>query len=144
MPFIWKNKCQVEVMTQTSSIHESNKFQVVLEALIGELERVVRHRDEIAVEQTADQVDEVQRASELALAISNLDRQSHRLRNARAALRRIEEGSFGICEQCDEEIHPKRLAAIPWAALCIHCQEALDNNREDTNRAATNFIRDAA
>ena len=103
-----------------------NKLRTILETRIADLERGIRRRDEIAVEQTPDAVEEVQRASERALAISNIDRESKQLKNARAALRRIHNGSFGICEECDDEISLKRLLAIPWASLCVVCQEALD------------------
>jgi DnaK suppressor protein len=37
-------------------------------------------------------------------------------------LRKISEGSYGICEECGEEISEKRLKVIPTAALCINCQ----------------------
>jgi DnaK suppressor protein len=37
-------------------------------------------------------------------------------------LRKIGEGSYGICEECGEEISEKRLKVIPTAALCINCQ----------------------
>ena len=70
-------------------------------------------------------------ASQRDLAISNLNRESQQLREVRAALRRITEGSFGVCEQCGEDIHSKRLAAIPWTALCIECQEMLDRHRRE-------------
>jgi RNA polymerase-binding protein DksA len=39
-----------------------------------------------------------------------------------AALQRIEEGTYGICENCGKPISPERLAAIPWARLCIDDQ----------------------
>lgn len=39
-----------------------------------------------------------------------------------AALRRIEEGSYGTCEICGEPIGAERLSAIPWARLCIDDQ----------------------
>ena len=45
-------------------------------------------------------------------AIRNLDRESNLLRNVRAALRRIDEGTFGVCVHCEEEISPKRIAAV--------------------------------
>lgn len=50
--------------------------------------------------------------------------EQHRLRElARidAALRRIADGAYGYCIECDEEIAPKRLEADPAAALCIDC-----------------------
>ena len=114
-------------MTKT----ELNRFRAVLTARVAELERFTRNRDGITVERSADQLDEIQAASQRALAVCKLDREFNQLRNTRAALRRIEEGSFGICQECDQDIHPKRLAAVPWATYCIRCQEAIDNNLEE-------------
>jgi len=112
---------------------EINKFKKILEAKQAELEKIVRNRDAIAIEKSADALDEVQHASERELAIRNLDRESNLLRNVRLALRRIDDGSFGTCLHCDEEISPKRIAAVPWAANCIQCQELADRNKEEGN-----------
>jgi DnaK suppressor protein len=112
-------------MTKT----ELAKFKKILETKQEELERIVRNRDAIAIEKSADALDEVQHASERELAIRNLDRESHLLRNVRSALRRIDDGSFGTCMHCEEEISPKRLAAVPWAQFCIQCQEQADRNQ---------------
>ena len=109
---------------------EVDRFQAILTAKLAELKRVTRHRDEIAVERSADQLDEIEAASQRALAVCSLDRDFNQLRNVRAALRRIEEGNFGTCQGCDQDIHPKRLAAVPWALFCIGCQEAADRNLE--------------
>jgi DnaK suppressor protein len=43
-----------------------------------------------------------------------------------AALERIDDGEFGICLDCEEAISRKRLAAVPWAGYCLHCQELRD------------------
>jgi len=39
-----------------------------------------------------------------------------------AALRRVEDGTYGTCVNCGREIAPERLEATPWAALCIDCK----------------------
>ena len=39
------------------------------------------------------------------------------------ALKRIDDGRFGICLKCEKSIGKKRLDAVPWAPLCIECQE---------------------
>src|SRR5216683_5064202 len=114
-------------MTET----ELNRFRADLTARVAELGLFTRNRDGIMVERSADQLDEIQAASQRALAVCNLDREFNQLRDARAALSRIQEGSFGTCQQCDEDIHPKRLAAVPWATFCIRCQEAVDHNPEE-------------
>ena len=123
---------------------EVDRFRAILTAKVAELERFTRHRDGIAVERSADQLEEIQAASQRALAFCNLDREFNQLRDARAALRRIEDGSFGTCEECDEDIHPKRLAAVPWATFCIRCQEAVDRNFEEIQAPSSDFLDRAA
>lgn len=127
-------------MTKT----ELNKFKKILETKQDELEKVVRNRDAITIEKSADALDEVQHASERELAIRNLDRESNLLRSVRSALRRIEDGSFGVCLHCEEEISPKRLAAVPWAAFCIQCQEQADRNRDEGNNSLDDMLVNAA
>lgn len=123
---------------------EMNRFRTILAARVAELELLIRHRDGITVERTADLLDEIQSASERAFAASNLDRECNQLRNARAALRRIQDGSFGTCQECDEDIHPKRLAAVPWALLCLRCQEEADGNLEHMPTPTRDIFADAA
>jgi len=108
---------------------ELNKYKNVLKAKQTELVQMIRNRDGIAIEKCPDALDEVQYATERELAIRSLDRDSTLLRNVRAALSRIEQGSFGVCLHCEEDISPKRLAAIPSTALCIGCRELADRNQ---------------
>ena len=123
--------------------NELDRFRAVLTAKVAELERFNRHREGITIERSADQLEEIQAASERVLAVCHLDREFNQLRDARAALRRIEEGSFGTCQECDEDIHPRRLAAVPWAAFCIQCQEAVDRNLDEMNAPTRDLLRAA-
>jgi DnaK suppressor protein len=110
---------------------ETNTFKTILEAKRAELTEALRRRDGIAIEKSADQLDEVQRAAERELVFRNLDRESNLLRHVRAALGRIQDGTFGICLHCEEEISARRLKAIPWTPLCIRCQESADHSDND-------------
>jgi DnaK suppressor protein len=103
----------------------------LLERKEAELAHMLRNRDGIAIEKSADQMDEIQYASERDLAIRNVDRDSSLLRQIKAALARIDDGTFGTCIECESAIGPKRLAAVPWAARCIACQETADRNRRE-------------
>ncbi len=49
------------------------------------------------------------------------------LEQIEAALKRIEDGTYGICQNCGQSIAPERLEARPWAALCIDCQRRLEH-----------------
>jgi DnaK suppressor protein len=114
-------------MTKT----ELNKYRTVLETKLAELVQLVRNRDGIAIQKSPDALDEVQHATERELAIRSLDRDSNLLRSVRAALRRNDDGSFGVCLHCEEDISPKRLAAVPWTPFCIQCQEIADRSEGD-------------
>ena len=107
---------------------EMGGFQEILERRAVQLAQVLRKRDGIAIEKSADQMDEIQYASERDLAMRNVDRGSSLLRDVKASLRRIHDGSFGTCIECESVISPRRLAAVPWASRCIQCQEVADRD----------------
>ena len=88
------------------------------------------NREIIAVERSADELDQAERSAEREFAVLGLNRRSEVLRNIQAALRRIENGTFGTCTNCEETIGRSRLVAVPWTRFCIRCQEAVD--RGDT------------
>jgi DnaK suppressor protein len=114
---------------------ELEKYKAMLEAKQTELSVGLRNREDIAIEKTPDALDEVQLAGERELAIRNLDRESNLLRNIRGALRRVADGSYGVCLHCEEDIKPKRLDAVPWTRYCIRCQEAADRNEFEPDGA---------
>ena len=119
-------------------------FQEILERKEAELARVLRNRDGIAIEKSADQMDEIQNAMGRDLAIRNVDRESHLLREVKAALRRMHDGSFGTCIECGEAISSRRLAAVPWAARCVQCQEAADRDRQEGTESFGEILVNAA
>jgi len=45
------------------------------------------------------------------------------------ALRRLDEGDFGKCMNCREEVERKRLEAVPWSPFCLSCQAKVEANR---------------
>ena len=49
------------------------------------------------------------------------ENQRRELQQIDAAIERIEAGEYGICRDCDEEIDPRRLVALPYALLCTEC-----------------------
>ena len=123
---------------------EMAEFQSILERKETELAQTLRTRDGIAIEKSADQMDEIQYASERYMAIRNVDRDSNLLRSVKAALWRIRDGSFGTCIDCELTINPKRLAAVPWAARCIQCQDAADRDVRRSAEALSEALEDAA
>src|SRR5260370_12583942 len=105
--------------------NEKNAKQTV-EAKLREITQSQGWRETIAIEQSADPLDTTQRALEREMATRNLDRNASLVREIRAAIERVDRGGYGLCLECEEPISPKRLAAVPWAALCIRCQQQAD------------------
>jgi RNA polymerase-binding protein DksA len=119
---------------------EMGGFQEILERKLADLVRVLRNRDDIVIEKSADQMDEIQYSSERDLAIRNVDRESIALRDVKAALRRIRDGSFGTCIECESAIGRKRLEAVPWAQRCIQCQDAADGDGRERADVSDLFV----
>ncbi len=105
---------------------EVNQFRKVLTARVIELNSATRRRDAIVIEKSAEDLESRIRAVEREVAVRTLESDAAKLREATAALERIQDGTYGICLDCEEAISPRRLAALPWASLCIRCQEAAD------------------
>jgi len=121
---------------------EIKPFQRALEQRLIEMGNGTRNREALAIEPSPDEFDRIQHASERDPAMGIFERNSKRLGEVRAALLRIEAGTYGICLGCEESIQPRRLTAVPWTSLCIVCQEAADRSLEtfaseiDTSLAA--------
>src|SRR5271166_1195011 len=113
-------------MTKT----ELNGFRRTLENRRTELGRESRNREALGIETSPEELDRIQHAGDRDWAMSNLERNSNRLREVQAALRRMDAGTFGMCAGCEENISLKRLAAVPWASFCIVCQEAVDRGQK--------------
>ena len=77
-----------------------NQFQNALKSKLADLENGNRNRGAIAIETSPDELDRIQHGQERDLAIGALDRDSKLLREVRAALERIDVGTFGICFDC--------------------------------------------
>jgi DnaK suppressor protein len=104
------------------------RLKVILESRLEELLGGMRNRDNIAIEQAADLMDEAQFAEERDLAIRILDHDFAEIRLVEKALARMEQGSYGACLECDEVIHWKRLRVVPHAAFCVACQDKTDHD----------------
>jgi len=71
---------------------------------------------------------------DLAEAYSNRERslalqamKAEQLEQVKEALARVEEGRYGLCENCGQQIPPGRLEILPYATLCVSCQSQQEN-----------------
>ena len=96
------------------------------EKLLAEREQLIQKLkgSDLSVDdaETPDPVDLAVRnySKNVQLAVS--ENESKQLVLIDEALVRIEDEEYGVCLNCEKEINPKRLAAIPWARFCLDCQ----------------------
>jgi Prokaryotic dksA/traR C4-type zinc finger len=106
------------MMTRT----EINMFPGVLknrETRLGN-----RNRRGLAIAIRADELDRIQQATFRGPVIGDP--------KMRIAPRCVGARKFGFCVASEEEISPKRLTAVPWAARCMGCQEGLERETPET------------
>ncbi len=70
----------------------------------------------------ADPADRASAESDRAFTLRIRDRERHLIRKIQAAIQRLEDGTYGICEECGEDISIPRLKARPVTKLCINCK----------------------
>jgi len=109
---------------------DAKKLKVARQRLATEYEdltksmkrgRLAAH--EITVENTEDEGDLaiISHARELSYNLQESD--LARLRSIEEAMEALDRGQYGECIRCDDDINEKRLEIVPWATMCIRCQE---------------------
>ena len=106
-----------------------NFLRATLEAKLAAIATGSDRRADIVIQQAPDALDQIQFAAERDLSVSLLNRESQQSRRIQGALRRMEDGAYGICLSCEDPISPKRLQAVPWAELCLGCQTRADQDQ---------------
>ena len=119
-------------------------FREVLRAKETELSTNSRGWEGIAIERSADVLEEAQYKSARELAIAGLNREASVRRGVALALARIQDGSFGTCVHCSNDISRRRLDSVPWTPFCIRCQEAADRGEERALESIDQPFLDAA
>ncbi|HXI09870.1 MAG TPA: TraR/DksA C4-type zinc finger protein [Thermodesulfobacteriota bacterium] len=67
---------------------------------------------------------------DMGIAVADIKRAE--LEQMDAALRKIEDGSYGNCEECGEEIEEERLKLIPFAEYCVKCKSSQEPGKKPT------------
>lgn len=110
-----------------------------LRMLLGEtMEQALAGSRDDAMEQhsgySTEEADAGTQTFEQELAVGLENHRRGLLREIEDALERFEDGTYGICDNCNEEIEPARLEALPWAKTCLRCRSKQPG--EGSTRAA--------
>ena len=115
-------------MWLTERLNESlGKAQETLDDLSGPKDRL------------CDVIDQAAFCSDLGFALRITDREAKLIGKIKDALQRLDDGTFGVCEECGEKIPVRRLMARPVATLCLRCkkeQEAAERVRDESSQVS--------
>ncbi|MFH1026538.1 MAG: TraR/DksA family transcriptional regulator [Pseudomonadota bacterium] len=103
---------------------------------LREISKSVRNGTEAvaAIEPGGDIYDQASSERDRELGLLLGDREREKVHNIDEALLRIDEGDYGICEECDEEIPLGRLKAMPFTRHCVKCKSDLEKMQAQTKR----------
>ncbi len=118
----YKPKRGEEYMSDDQLEHFRQILNAWKRELMYEVDRTVHHMQDEAAN-FPDPNDRATQESEFGLELRTRDRERKLLRKIDSALNRIDEGSYGFCDETGEEIGLKRLEARPVATLCLEAQE---------------------
>ncbi|HZQ06509.1 MAG TPA: TraR/DksA C4-type zinc finger protein [Anaerolineae bacterium] len=115
---------------QASATVMAENLQTILQALLAEMQRVkaeIAEHARLAQERSTAGNDIGDDASQISEVSKNLALKRHLerlLEQIEAAIHRIEQGVYGMCERCGQAINPERLQALPYATTCLGCARA--------------------
>lgn len=115
--------------------------KTALLAKLAEIEGTATGRDELVVQTSPDEIDMIRMAADRDLIVQQLNQSDRVLRDVRAALEALERGEYGVCADCEEPISNRRLGVLPWAQLCVRCQDARERHGDESGEIV--FLRAA-
>ena len=118
-----------KTMNKNGAKTQFDQYQKALEAKAEDLRRSMSAQKVAQVvsrlDVPSDEGDLSQQSHEEWIFLNRNTLDLKLLREVQAALRRIQQTTYGVCAACDEPISAKRLAAVPWAKFCVQCQERI-------------------
>ena len=121
-------------------------FQSLLEnirtKIVGDVEKAHHNKKSNEVEQMADISDDAARSYGKKLQGDLEEQEWVKLKQVEAALKKVEDGEYGICEQCEQEILETRLEIMPYTEFCIQCLSEIEKNTSLDNQK-TQFTKES-
>ena len=104
---------------------ELSKYRAILEKKRDELLAATPARTPTTEpgSKSGDWIDQSSQESDVHVHLALKQTDAKLLRAIEEAIHRIDQGVYGICMDCEEEIKPLRLEAVPWTRVCIACKE---------------------
>ena len=103
-----------------------NMLLLTRKELLKDVSESIRAESDHLKHDIGDFYDQASSDRDRELSLMLADREREKLTYVDDALKRIELGTYGICESCEEIIEKERLIAMPFTKLCLSCQEDIE------------------
>jgi DnaK suppressor protein len=136
-------------MNRKQTTEDRRRYEVLSQMLTerqAEIRNKLRSLREVlpsAVTQVKDAEEQSVEDFVLGMDFALMEMESQTLRKIDEALLRLEDGTYGVCTDCDEGISEARLKALPFASLCRDCQEQAEESEAVRNARPSRFFEDA-
>jgi len=136
-------------MNRKQNTEDRRRYEVLSQLLTerqAEIRNKLRSLREVLPAAVTQVKDDEERSMEdfvLGMDFALMEMESETLRKIDEALLRLDEGTYGICSECDESISEMRLKALPFATLCRDCQEQAEESEAVRHARPSRFFEDA-
>jgi DnaK suppressor protein len=136
-------------MNRKQNTEDRRRYEVLSQLLTerqAEIRNKLRSLREVLPAAVTQVKDDEERSMEdfvLGMDFALMEMESETLRKIDEALLRLDEGTYGLCSECDESISEMRLKALPFATLCRDCQEQAEESEAARHARPSRFFEDA-
>ena len=113
-------------MNETKLSSFRTKLEEIRFAIVGEVQEKYKSPQDRLTEQVANIADDAVQSYEHQLMMGLGEKEFEKLRLVEEAIKKIDEGQYGICLECEELIPEERLTVIPFASHCVDCLEIIE------------------
>ena len=113
-------------MNETKIASFRNKLEEIRFSIVGEVQEKYKFPQDHLTEQVADIADDAVQSYERQLMMGLGEKEFEKLRLVEEAIKKLDEGQYGICLECEELISEERLTVIPFASHCVDCLEIIE------------------
>jgi len=121
--------------------HFQSLLKNICTEIVGDVEKAHHTKKSSEVEQMADISDDAARSYGKKLQGDLEEQEWVKLKQVEAALKKVGDGEYGICEQCEQEILETRLEIMPYTEFCIQCLSEIEK-RTSLDNQKTQFTKE--
>ncbi len=136
LPSDYRPNAEEEYMCNRQLVYFKKKLLDWRSELMEESQETLDHLRDNANQEVGDEIDRASRESDHTLELRTRDRYRKLQNKIDGALKRIEDGSYGYCDDTGEEIGLQRLEARPVATLTLEAQERRESKEKHTTNGS--------